>query len=77
VLDAERRRAEAAQREVRLRRQIDELRIELDGHRQAENVRRVTETDYFADLRAQAGRLRDLVDGRADNSSEPDGSAVS
>ena len=67
VLDGERRRAEAEQREARLRRQIDELRIELDDRRQAENVRRVTDTDYFADLREQADRLRDLVDGRTDD----------
>ena len=66
VLDAERRRAEAEAREARLRRQIDELRIELDDRRQAENVKRITDTEYFADLRQQADRLRDLVDGRTD-----------
>jgi hypothetical protein len=63
VLEAERRRAEAEAREARLQEQIDALRIELDEHRQDEKVRRVTDTEYFGDLRRQADELRQLVGG--------------
>lgn len=64
ILDEERRAAAAAAREEALRRQLDQLRIELDHERQAEQVERVTETDYFGGLRAQASDLRRIIADR-------------
>jgi GAF domain-containing protein len=66
ILEEERRSREAAEREERLRRQIEELRIELDEARQAEQVEQITETDYFGSLRAQASDLRRIITDRAD-----------
>jgi hypothetical protein len=64
VLDEERRAQAAAEREEALRRQLDQLRIELDQERQAEQVGKVTETDYFGGLRAQASDLRRIIGDR-------------
>ncbi len=65
ILEEERRARAAAEREESLRRQLDQLRIELDLERQAEQVEQVTETDYFGGLRAQASDLRRIIgDGR-------------
>lgn len=64
ILDEERRAAAAAAREEALRRQLDQLRIELDQERQAEQVEKVTETDYFGGLRAQASDLRRIIADR-------------
>ena len=64
VLDEERRARAAAEREEALRRQLDQLRIELDQGRQAEQVEKVTETDYFGGLRAQASDLRRIIGDR-------------
>ncbi len=64
ILDEERRAAAAAAREEALRRQLDQLRIELDHERQAEQVEKVTETDYFGGLRAQASDLRRIIADR-------------
>ena len=64
VLDEERRARAAAEREESLRRQLDQLRIELDQGRQAEQVEKVTETDYFGGLRAQASDLRRIIGDR-------------
>jgi GAF domain-containing protein len=64
VLDEERRARAAAEREELLRRQLDQLRIELDQGRQAEQVEKVTETDYFGGLRAQASDLRRIIGDR-------------
>jgi hypothetical protein len=61
ILDEERRARAAAEREQSLRRQLDQLRIELDLERQAEQVEQVTETDYFGGLRAQASDLRRII----------------
>jgi hypothetical protein len=61
ILDEERRAKAAAEREQSLRRQLDQLRIELDLGRQAEQVEQVTETDYFGGLRAQASHLRRII----------------
>jgi len=66
VLDEERRARAAAEREELLRRQLDQLRIELDQGRQAEQVEKVTETDYFGGLRAQASDLRRIIGDRPD-----------
>ena len=64
ILDEERRAAAAAAREDSLRRQLDQLRIELDHERQAQQVEEVTETDYFGGLRAQASDLRRIIADR-------------
>ena len=64
ILDEERRAAAATAREALLRRQLDQLRIELDHERQAEQVEKVTETDYFGGLRAQASDLRRIIADR-------------
>ena len=61
VLEEETRARAAAEREASLRRQLDQLRIELDAQRQAEQVEKVTETDYFGGLRAQASDLRRII----------------
>jgi DNA-binding response OmpR family regulator len=50
-------------REQRLKRQVQELRIELDEARQARQVAEITESDYFQDLRSQAGDLRSIFEG--------------
>jgi hypothetical protein len=58
------RSAAAAAREQHLRRQIEQLRVELDGARRDDQVRQITESDYFAGLRSQAETLRQIVDER-------------
>jgi CRP/FNR family cyclic AMP-dependent transcriptional regulator len=45
-------------REVQLKRQVDELRIEIDLAKQARQVREITETEYFQQLRERARTLR-------------------
>jgi two-component system cell cycle response regulator len=50
-------------REERLKRQMRELRIEIDQARQAQKVSEITETDYFRQLQARAQGLRDIMEG--------------
>jgi len=45
-------------REQSLRRQVQELRVEIDEVKKARQVAEITETDYFRDLCAKAQRLR-------------------
>jgi GAF domain-containing protein len=52
---------EAREREARLRRQVEELRIELDEAKQRQKVAEITESDYYQRLRDQAGNLRDII----------------
>jgi putative methionine-R-sulfoxide reductase with GAF domain len=52
---------EAREREERLQRQIQELRIELDETRQNKQVTEITETDYFQKLRGEAQQLRQII----------------
>ncbi len=47
------------EREARLKRQVQELRIEIDEVRKAHQVAEITETDYFRALTEKAGRLRE------------------
>ena len=54
---------EVRSREERLRRQVEELRIEIDESRQARKVVEITDTDYFRDLRSRAAELRRTVAG--------------
>jgi two-component system, cell cycle response regulator len=49
-------------REQNLKRQVQQLRIELDEARQARQVAEITETDYFRDLEAKAQSLRQIID---------------
>ncbi|HEY3230443.1 MAG TPA: hypothetical protein VGJ87_14570, partial [Roseiflexaceae bacterium] len=55
---------EVQAREERLRRQVQDLRIEIDEARQARKVAEITESDYFKQLRGQADRLREIRDGK-------------
>ncbi|MEJ2737594.1 MAG: GAF domain-containing protein [Anaerolineae bacterium] len=52
---------EAREREARLRRQVEELRIELDEAKQRQKVAEITESDYYQRLRDQAGSLRNII----------------
>jgi len=52
---------EAQEREERLQRQIQELRIELDEARQDKQVAEITESDYFQQLRGEAESLRQII----------------
>jgi DNA-binding response OmpR family regulator len=62
--------AEVQAREDRLRREVRELRIEIDEARQARKVAEITETDYFQALRSRARELRGIV---ASPQGPPDG----
>ena len=52
---------EVRAREERLRREVSELRIEIDRTRQERQVAEITETDYFRSLRDRAADLRRTV----------------
>lgn len=52
---------EVHQREQRLRRQVEELRIEIDEARQAKQVAEITDSDYFKSLASQAKSLRNII----------------
>jgi two-component system cell cycle response regulator len=60
---------EVQAREERLRRQVAELRIEIDHAREAKRVAEITETSYFQTLREQADGLRQILgEGEGDPS---------
>jgi DNA-binding response OmpR family regulator len=59
----ERMALEVQAREQRLKQQIQELRIEVDEAKKAQQVAEITETDYFHDLREKARTLRNKVRG--------------
>jgi translation initiation factor 1 (eIF-1/SUI1) len=65
---------EVRAREERLRKEVRELRIEIDERRQTEKVAEITGTDYFKDLRDRAKELRRIVadSGGGMDSSEMD-----
>ncbi|MBI4321388.1 MAG: HAMP domain-containing protein [Chloroflexi bacterium] len=50
--------AEVKARETRLKKQVEELRIEIDHTKRAKQVAEITETDYFQNLRQKARQLR-------------------
>lgn len=52
-------------REQRLQQQVQELRIEVNKTRQAQQVQKITGTDYFRQLRTKADDLRTLLEGEA------------
>lgn len=62
VLLYEKTLREAREREERLQRQIQGLRIELDEAQQNKQVAEITETDYFQQLRSQADSLRKIIE---------------
>ncbi|MEO0825610.1 MAG: HAMP domain-containing protein, partial [Cyanobacteria bacterium J06642_9] len=45
-------------REQKLKRQVAELRIEIDQAKKTRQVAEITETDYFRELRRKAKELR-------------------
>ena len=47
--------------EQNLRRQIEQLRIEVDEARQSHQVAEITESDYFQHLEAEAESLREIM----------------
>jgi len=47
------------QREQKLRRQVQELRIEIDEVKQAKQVQEIVETDFFQELRTKAQTMRE------------------
>lgn len=49
---------EVAERERRLKAEVQQLRIEIDEAKAARQVAEITETDYFRDLQEKAARLR-------------------
>ncbi len=53
-------------REERLKEQVRALCIELSEGRQARHVAEITETEYFRRLQAEAGELRDILEGLCD-----------
>lgn len=55
---------EAKAREDRLRRQVQELRIELDEARQNEKVAEITNSEYYQRLRDRADALRSIIGGQ-------------
>lgn len=52
---------EVQAREEQLKRQVQELRIEIDRTKQAKKVSEITESDYFKSLRGQAESLRRIM----------------
>lgn len=49
---------EVVQREVRLRRQVEELKIKIDEDKKQEAIDEITETDFFRDLQDKSRNLR-------------------
>jgi methyl-accepting chemotaxis protein len=47
------------QREQKLRRQVEELRIEIDEVKRAKQVEEIVETDFFRELRTKAQTMRE------------------
>ena len=56
------------QREQTLRRQVEELKIEIDEVKRKKQVSEIVESDFFQDLQAKARRMRSR--GRSEAQSE-------
>ena len=57
---------EVEAREDRLKKEVNELRIEIDKVKQARQVAEITDTEYFQELRSKVRQLRsdrDAEDG--------------
>jgi len=50
--------------EQRLRKEIQQLRIEIDAVKRKEQVEEITNSDYFKDLQRKAKGLRDIKEGK-------------
>ena len=50
--------ANVVRRERSLRREVDELRIEIDEGMRQQAVSEIVETDFFRDLQSKAARLK-------------------
>jgi hypothetical protein len=57
---------EVRAREQRLKREVRQLRIEIDETRTERQVAEITETDYFRDLQSKVDRLRLRADDAVD-----------
>ena len=57
-------------REQRLQQQVQNLRIEVDKARQAQQVHKITGTDYFRQLRGKANDLREQLQGKTETGGE-------
>ena len=57
---------EVRAREQRLKREVRQLRIEIDERRTERQVAEITETDYFRDLQSKVDRLRLRADDAVD-----------
>jgi DNA repair ATPase RecN len=49
---------EVYSREQRLKQEVQQLRIEIDQVKMAEQVAQITDSDFFVDLQRKASRLR-------------------
>lgn len=47
------------QREASLKRQVEELRVQIDQDQRRQQVQNITKSDFFANLKAQAKQLRE------------------
>lgn len=54
---------EVQAREERLKKQVEQLRIEIDEVKKARQVEEITETDYFRELRQHAAEMRKKAKG--------------
>ncbi len=54
---------EVQAREDRLKKQVEQLRIEIDEVKKARQVEEITETDYFRELRQHAAEMRKKAKG--------------
>lgn len=53
-------------REAELKRELHELRIEIDGQKYQRQLNEITETEFFQDLQVNARRMRRRAHGEAD-----------
>ncbi len=65
--------AKIQEREKRLKDRVKEMRIEIDRTRQAEDVAKIVETDYFKELRSKAKDFRGKSKGGLDGNDESGG----
>lgn len=61
------------QRETELRRQIDELRVEVDEGKKQKNVEEIIESDYFQALSSKADKIRQRRQEESDAAAESSG----
>jgi len=46
------------QRELKLRLQVEKLKIEIDENKRSKQVEEIVETDFFRDLQSKADQMR-------------------